>query len=74
MTEIVTLRVDEHMKRKLKRYGISVSRVARSALQRKIEKREREDALKAVRRMKEILENIDVKRVVEHIRQDRAKR
>lgn len=74
MTEIVTLRIDEETKRKLKRYGIPVSKVARGALQREIEKREREDAVKAVRRMKEILGNVDINRVVENVREDRAKR
>lgn len=74
MTAIATLRIDEETKRKLKRYGISVSKVARSALQREIERREREDALKAVKRMKEIVKDIDVKKVVEHIREDRTRR
>jgi post-segregation antitoxin (ccd killing protein) len=57
----VTVRVDDDTKRKIKRYGIQVSRVARAALQ-------------AVRRMKEILRKVDIKRTVEHIREDRESR
>jgi len=74
MTEIVTLRVDEDTKRKIKRYGIRVSQVARTAILQEIERREREEALQAIKRMREILNKVDVKRVVEHIRRDRATR
>jgi len=74
MTTIVTLRVDDDTKRKIKRYGIPVSRVAREALQREIERRENEEALQALRRMKKILGKVDMKRIVEHIREDREYR
>jgi len=74
MTEMVTLRVDEETKRKIKRYGIRVSHVARTAILREIERREHEEALQAMKRMREILNRVDIKRVVEHIREDRATR
>lgn len=74
MTEMVTLRIDEETKRKVKRYGIQVSQVARAAILQEIERREREEALQALRRMKKILGKVDTKRVVQHIREDRTAR
>jgi len=74
MTSIVTLRVDDDTKRKIKRYGIPVSRVAREALQEEIERRENEEALQALRRLKKILGKVDMERVVEHLREDRENR
>jgi post-segregation antitoxin (ccd killing protein) len=74
MTEMVTLRIDEQTKRKVKRYGIRVSQVARAAILQEIERKEREEALQALRRMREILKKVDTKRVVEHIREDRRAR
>jgi post-segregation antitoxin (ccd killing protein) len=74
MTSIVTLRVDDDTKRKIKRYGIPVSRVARAAIQQEIRRKEDEEAIRALRRMREILGKVDVKRVGEHIREDRESR
>jgi post-segregation antitoxin (ccd killing protein) len=74
MTQMVTLRIDDETKRKLKRYRIHVSQVARAAILKEIERKEREEALQAIRRMREILREVDTKRVVEHIREDRSTR
>ena len=74
MTSILTLRVDDETKRKIKRYGIPVSRVAREALEQEIERRENEEALRALRGMKKILGKVDSKRIVDHIREDRESR
>lgn len=74
MTQMVTLRIDEETKRKVKRYRIQVSQVARAAILKEIERKEREEALQAIRRMKEILREVDTKRVVEHIREARSAR
>jgi len=74
MTGIVTVRVDDDTKRKIKRYSIHVSQVARAAIRREIERRENEEAMQALRRMKEILGKVDVKRVAEGIREDREAR
>jgi len=74
MTSLVTLRIDEETRRRIKRYGISVTQVAREAILREIERREHEEALQALRRMKQITSKVDVRRVVEHIRQDRKTR
>lgn len=74
MSEVVTLRIDEETKRRIKRYGISVSQVARAAILKEIERRESEEALQALRRMREILKKVETSRVVEHIREDRRKR
>ncbi len=58
----------------MKRFGISVSKVARAAILREIEAKERQEAVEALRKMKEILKKIDVKEVVEDVRQDRTAR
>ena len=39
-----------------------------------IRRKEREEALNALKRMKEILAKVDMERVVEHIREDRVTR
>jgi post-segregation antitoxin (ccd killing protein) len=74
MTEIVTVRIDQETKRKMKRFGISVSKIARAAILREIEAKERQETLEALRRMKEILGKIDVKEVVEDVHKVRAAR
>jgi post-segregation antitoxin (ccd killing protein) len=74
MTQMVTVRIDEQTKRKIKRYGIPVSQVARDAILREIERKEREQTLRAVKRMEEILKKIDINRVVRGIREDRSVR
>jgi predicted transcriptional regulator len=74
MTSVVTVRLDDDTKRKIKRYGIPVSKVARAAIQQEIERKQNEEALKALRRMKEILRKVDIKRTVEQIRADRESR
>lgn len=68
------MRVDDETKRKIKRYGIAVSQVAREAIQQEIERKENEEAILALRRMKEILGKVDINRTVEHIREDRESR
>jgi sugar phosphate isomerase/epimerase len=74
MTVLVTLRIDEETKRKVKRYGIQVSQIARAAILQEIERREREEALGALKRMKGLLERVDTERVVDHIREERQAR
>jgi hypothetical protein len=74
MTEMVTVRVDEETRRKIKRYGIPVSQVARDAILREIQRKEREEGLRALKRMKQILKKVDVSRVVREIREDRLTR
>lgn len=74
MTEMATVRIDEETKRKIKRYGIPVSKVARKAILEEIERREREEGIQALRRMKAILRKVDSSRIVEHIRESRTNR
>lgn len=74
MTEIVTVRIDEETKRKVKRYGVSISEVARGAILKEIERREHEETIQALRRMKSIMRKVDVKKVVEDLREDKASR
>jgi NADH:ubiquinone oxidoreductase subunit E len=74
MIETITIRVDEETKRKIKRYGIPAGQVARIAILREIQRKEGEEAPRAVRRMKQILKKIDVDRIAKEIREDRAAR
>lgn len=74
MGQVATIRIDEETKRKVKRYGISVSKVARKAILEEVQRREREEAVVALRRMKEILRKVDINRVVRHIRESRTNR
>jgi len=74
MSEIVTVRIDDKTRRKIKQYAIPVSQVARKAIVMEIERRERDEALQALKRMREILSRVDMKRVVRHIREDRRLR
>jgi predicted transcriptional regulator len=74
MTEVTTIRIDEETKRKIKRYGIRVSKVARKAILDEIERREHEDAIQALRRMKIILRKVDTNRIVKHIQESRINR
>lgn len=71
---VVTLRIDEETKRKVKQYGIEVSEIARAAILQEIERREHEEALAALERMKGLLGRVETKRVVDHIREDRQTR
>lgn len=62
------------MKRKIRRHGIRVSQLARTAMHRQAQVREHEEAVQVLKRMKEILVKVDIKRVVEQIREDRTTR
>lgn len=74
MTAVAAVRIDEETKRKIKRYGIPVSKVARKAILEEIARRERQEAIQALKRMKTILKKVDTKRVVNHIRESRINR
>jgi sugar phosphate isomerase/epimerase len=74
MTEVVTLRIDKETKRKVKRYGLHLTEIARGAILQEIERKEREEALVALKRMKALLEKVKIERVVQHIREDRETR
>jgi post-segregation antitoxin (ccd killing protein) len=74
MTEVVTLRIDEETKRKVKRYGLHVTEIARTAILQEIERKEREEALVALKRMKALLGKVEIERVVQYIREDREAR
>lgn len=74
MTEIITVRVDAQTKQRIKRHGIRVSDVVCRAILEEIERHEREEVLKALRRLRQLLERVDIKRTVTHIREDRSRR
>ncbi len=74
MTEIVTVRVDKNLKKKIKKYKISVSKITREALEEEIKKKEREELVRAITEMKTILQKIPDEEVVRAIRESRDQR
>lgn len=74
MSRIVTVRIDDETRRKIKQYSIPVSQVTRKAIMMEIEKREREKAIQALTRMRKILSRVDIKKVIQDIREDRQLR
>jgi len=72
MSAIITLRIDEKVKHKIKQYKIPVSQIARAAILQEIEHRERKETLENLKKMKEILNKVDIERVVKDIREDRT--
>ncbi len=74
MSEIVTVRVDKTLKRKIKKYGISVSKITRDALEEEIKKHERQELANAVREMKTLLAQITDEEIVKALRESRDQR
>jgi hypothetical protein len=52
---VVTLGIDREMKRKIKRHAIRASHAAKANILGEVERREHEEALQFLKRMKEIL-------------------
>jgi predicted transcriptional regulator len=74
MSEVVTVRVDKVLKKKIKKYRISVSKIAREALEEEIKKRERQELANAVNEMKILLNKIPDDEIVRAIRESRDQR
>lgn len=70
----VSARIDKALREKLKRYGISVSKVIRRALEEEVRKAEEEEIRKILGRIGRILEKIPEEEVVKSIRENREKR
>jgi hypothetical protein len=70
----VSARIDRALREKLKRYGISASKVIRRALEEDVRKAEEEEIRKILGRIGRILEKIPEEEVVKSIRENRGKR
>jgi antitoxin CcdA len=74
MSEVVTVRVDKTLKKKIKKYKINVSKITREALEEEIKKKERQELANAVSEMKTILNKIPDDEIVRAIRESRDQR
>lgn len=71
---VITVRVPRDLKDKIGRYGISVSKVVRRALEEEVERRRLDEARKAADRIGELFARIPEKEIVESIREMRGAR
>ena len=74
MSEAVTVRVDKTLKKKIRKYKISVSKITREALEEEVKKRERQELANAVCEMKTLLSKIPDDEIVRAVRESRDRR
>jgi antitoxin CcdA len=74
MSEVLTVRVDKALKGKIRKYKISVSKIARQALEEEIRKRERQELTDAIIEMKTLLEKIPDEEIIKAVRESRDQR
>ena len=74
MSSVITVRVDLETKKKIKKHRINVSETVRSALEKEISKREREELERALREAGRILRNIPERDLVRAVRESRDER
>jgi post-segregation antitoxin (ccd killing protein) len=74
MSEVLTVRVDKALKEKIRKYKISVSKIARQALEEEIRKRERQELTDAIIEMKTLLEKIPDEEIIKAVRESRDQR
>jgi post-segregation antitoxin (ccd killing protein) len=70
----VSVKVRREVVERARMLGIDVSGLLRRALEEEVEKREVERLKQRLEGLKDVLEAIDVERVVRHIREDRESR
>lgn len=70
----VSARIKRELYEKLKKYGVSISDVIRSALEEEVRRREEEELRKALKIAQEILAKIPPEELVEAIRSSREER
>ncbi len=73
MSITVSAKVDRMVVEKAKKYGINISEVMKEALKREVERREREELLKKLKRAGEILRKIPEEEIARLIRDDRER-
>jgi len=74
MSEVLTVRVDKALKEKIRKYKISVSKIARQAIEEEIKKRERQELTDAIIEMKTLLEKIPDQEIIKAVRESRDQR
>lgn len=56
MSDVITVRIDKETKKGIKKYGINVSKVVRSALKAEIRRRERQSLAESLGTVKRVLD------------------
>ena len=74
MSDVVTVRVSKALREKVRKYGISVSKITREALEAEIRKHESRELADAVGEMKTLLSKIPDDEIVRAIRESRDQR
>jgi len=72
--ETVSARIPPELKEKIDRYNVKTSEVIRGALEKEVERREREELEKRIQEVKPILDKFTAEEVVRLIREDRDQR
>jgi antitoxin CcdA len=70
----VSAKIDRELREKLRRYGISISKVVKRALEEEVKRAEEEEVKRALKRIGEVLEKMLADEVVELIKESRIER
>lgn len=70
----VSAKIDRELREKLRRYGISISKVVKRALEEEVKRAEEEEVKRALKRIGEVLEKMPADEVVELIKESRIER
>ena len=70
----ISTKVRRELKEEAERLGIKVSEVLRRALEEEVRRRKLEELRKKLDELDDVLEKIDINRIVEAIREDREAR
>ncbi len=70
----VSTKVRRELKEEAERLGIKISEVLRRALEEEVRRRKLEELRKKLDELDDVLEKIDINRIVEAIREDREAR
>ncbi len=74
MSITISAKVDRKLVEKAKRYGINISKLVREALEREVDRREREELIEKLKKAGEALAKMREEDVVRAIREDREGR
>ncbi|MDV3278306.1 MAG: type II toxin-antitoxin system CcdA family antitoxin [Nitrososphaerales archaeon] len=74
MTGTVVVRVDEKLKRKLKRFNVNFSEVVRSALKQEVERQEKAALVSALAKARGSLSKVSDERIIRAVRETRDTR
>jgi len=74
MSEILTVRVDKELKKKIKKHKINASKIARAAFEEEIKKHEEEELSQAIAQMQTLLNSVPDKEIIKAVRESRNQR